>query len=161
MTLRTPGYRLVAAGLFLVWTVACAGALVEPPIDGNDPLGVGLTAIGLVLTVRAWRLGVVLAAEEVRVRSLWRSYRLPLRTIAAVSPVPYDGLWRLSSTRWSTLRIETKDGRGVTAYGLLSRRWRELQVIAGQIRDAAGLPPGRTLGDPAHSIDPNGTEEPG
>jgi hypothetical protein len=108
--------------------------------------------------VAAWR---VLAAEEVRVRSLWRSYRLPLRTIAAVVPVPYDGLWRLNSARWSTLRIETKDGRGVTAYGLLSRRWRQLQVVAERIRSEAGLPPDRALGDPAHSTGPDGTEEPG
>jgi hypothetical protein len=148
MTSTTPKYRLLVTGVFMFATLISAGALTEAASQESRAAGAVWTAGLLVLTVRAWRLGIAVTAGEARLRSFVRTYRLPLPAIVAVEVVRYDGLWRLPPDHWSTLRIRTRSGREVIAYGLLSRRWLPLHEIAQQLRHAAGLPLERTSRHP-------------
>ena len=91
--LTNRGFRLGAAALWLTLAGIGLTGLYDVKNQGMTDRSPGwmYTAAGLILAVRALRLGISLRGEEVVVRSWLRTRRLPSPLVAAAQVVPYAG----------------------------------------------------------------------
>lgn len=142
VTIQTRGYlwimRLVAAGL---GTAALFAAL---DLDDSTPTALSLLAgvyviAAAALVWRARRCSLTLTDDELVVKNLVRTYRLPRSSVTAVAPVTYTGSLNSYGLNdyMTTVRVSTPD-QDVTAYGLITMPDRA-QHIAGRLRASLGI----------------------
>lgn len=91
--LTNRGFRLGAFALWLTLAGIGLTGVYDVKNQGMTDRSPGwmYTAAGLILAVRALRLGISLRGEEVVVRSWLRTRRLPSPLVAAAQVVPYAG----------------------------------------------------------------------
>lgn len=133
--LTNRGFRAGAAG---AWTALAALGLTgiydvkNQGMTDHSP-GWLYTAAGLILAVRALRLGVSLRGDEVVVRSWLRTRRLPRLLVAAAQVVPYAGALAPNLTTplvMPRLLLHTGDYLDVPAVPGLARTGRMADLAA-------------------------------
>lgn len=93
VVLTNRGFRLGASALWLTLAGIGLTGIYDVKYQGVTDHSPGwmYTAAGLILGVRALRLGISLRGDEVVVRSWLRTRRLPSPLVAAAQVVPYAG----------------------------------------------------------------------
>ena len=144
-TTRTPWsqtlavvYLVLFAGVFLSF-IAYPGPVFDQ--RSYELVGGACAVVSLGFAIRGVALGIEVGSEDVLVRSWFRTRRLGRREIVEVSSVIYDG-WRSGrrpSATTDTLQFHLRNGRSVTAWGIVGGR-ATVQKRVVRLRARLGLP---------------------
>jgi opacity protein-like surface antigen len=143
MVIRANGYRLFCLAVlcaFALMFAVQAAAAVQPRW-----LVLTLLAGTVVLAVRAYGLAVVVASDEVIIRSWLIMRRIPRQAISGVGAGEYAGFWsRGGHVRWvQELRLTQQDGSIVVVspiVGLKRRQGGTVERAAKKLASEFGLP---------------------
>jgi hypothetical protein len=114
-------YLVLVAGVFLSF-IAYPGPVFDQRT--YELVGVACAVVSLGFAIRGAALGIEVGSEKVLVRSWFRTRRLARVEIVEVSSVIYDG-WRSGrrpSATTDTLQLRLRNGRSVTAWGIVGSR---------------------------------------
>lgn len=144
-TLRTPWSQTIAV-LYLILFAVVSLSLIPYPGPALDPhtyalVGGACAAVSLAFAVRGLALGIVVGGDAVLVRSWFRTRRLPRPEIVEIESAGYDG-WLTGgrpSATLDTLQLRLRDGRTVTAWGIVGRPGTVHKRVV-RLRALLGLP---------------------
>lgn len=152
ISLSGRGTRAGVLAILVVFGMAIVGGLTGPApgiTEANWPGWLGLVAVVLAL-IRAVRVGAVLTAAGIEVRS-WLGHRFyAADEIARAEFIPYSGLWNTSSQSdlFAMLTLDLRTGDRVNVGSLTSGRAGAVRERAALINDELHL---RTPIDPGRS----------
>jgi hypothetical protein len=149
---RTRAYQVFVVVAAVAMDIFFVAAVIEPnppARPGWSLFGVLLVVVPLLVAARALRISVAVTDQEVIIRNLLRTRRLPQTSVIALRPVAYQGVitcyW--PSPLISTVRLTMAAGRPVTAYCLVGRPSTAARAAA-ELHALVGLPAQALLRQP-------------
>lgn len=145
--IQTPGYLWIVR--FVAVVLGTATTFMALDLDNSTPTALSLLAGAYAFAMAAlvWRVrrySITLNDDELIVRNLIKTYRLPRSRVTAITPVLYSGYLNLfrQNEYLTTLRVTAED-QHVTASGLITMPDRA-QNIAGRLETSLGIESGNS-----------------
>ncbi len=97
----------------------------QPPMPNlDDPAAVAFCLLALALTVRSFRLAVVVGSDALVIRGYFITRRIRFSEVESLSVIDYPGPWWLNSDRLKGLKVNRSAGGAVTVWGVTGREKR-------------------------------------